>query len=105
MYFVVYILNAKRYVVVPYTWVDGLQNHLELFLNNGINSNKKHKVFYTDNPRAFANGLPLLNFIPNNGVGFSTRFPEEGWYICFVKKIKCRYLLGNLFIEYIFKFL
>lgn len=89
MYFVVYILKAKRCVVVPYTWIADLQNHLELFLNRGINANKQHKVFYTDNPRAFANDLPLLDFPPNENVGLSARFPEEGWFICYVKKLKC----------------
>lgn len=99
MYFIVYIVTAKRCFVVPYTWIFGLQNHLELFLNNGINSNKQHKVFYTNNRQAFGtDNIPLMNFKPNENIGTVTNFPEEGWYICYVKKIKCTFSVADFFI-------
>lgn len=91
MYFIVYIKKAKRNVIVPYTWVYGLNRHLQQFLNYGINPNKQHLVFYTDtdNALAFHNNVPSIDFVPDPSIGLAATFPNGGWYKAYIKKVKC----------------
>lgn len=91
MYFVVFIVKAKRYVVVPYTWVYGVENIIELLLNNGVNSNKKRRVYFTNNPNAFGrDNVPSSSNVPDHNIGFARKFPEDGWYVAYIKKIHCK---------------
>lgn len=70
MYFIVYILQANQNVVVPYQWLE-LNRFLDWTINNGINSNITFDVFYTQNPDAFLDGIPRLDFVSiDSGVSF-----------------------------------
>lgn len=88
MYFIVYILQTSRYVVVPYSWIR-LNSRMEGIVNYGINSNLIFEVFYTDNSIAFRNGIPRIDFPPNSQASFQSRFPNEGWYRCYIRRFKC----------------
>lgn len=64
MYFIVYILQIARYVVVPYSWIK-LNAFMERLINTGINSNIIFEVFYTQDRDAFVNGIPRIDYAPN----------------------------------------
>lgn len=99
MFFVVYILQNSRYVVVPHTWIK-LNTFMERIVNNGIHSNVIFQVFYTQNPDAFENsvplGIPRVDFAPNMHASSDSRFPNEGWFRCYIRRFKCMYLITRL---------
>lgn len=91
MYFVVFIVGAKTNVVVPHSWIKEIDSHLEHLINNGLNSNVKFDIFWSNNPQAFNNdGIPLGSYQP---IAFNTcasQFPNEGWYKGQIKRFKCK---------------
>lgn len=89
MYFVVFILQIKEYRVVPYSWILDVHSHMEKFINNGLNSNRRFYTFWTTEPAAFdCNGMPQLKYRPDFNAGFNL-FPTEGWYECKIRKFQC----------------
>lgn len=101
MYFVVFLLEALQNVVVPYTWVDGVNSRIEHFINYGVNSNLKTRVFWSDKPAAFdANGAPRSDYVPNihDRTNEPIQFPNEGWYLGYLLKFKCMKLSPRKFI-------
>lgn len=97
MYFVVYILQTKEYVVVPHAWINGLNSYIEKFMNDGVRSRRKFFVFWTHKLEAFiTEGIPLKNYPPNMNASFASNFPHEGWYDCHITRFKSkRSILGN----------
>lgn len=98
MYFVVYILQAKKNVVVPYSWIKGIDSVIENFINNGVKPTYRFQVFWTDSRDAFdredlaedlGEDVPSTNYAPNINASTTSTFPHEGWYTCFIKKFKC----------------
>lgn len=83
MYFVVFIVEISRNVIVPYSWVK-VNTMMQWIVNNGINRNILLDVFYTQNVVAFANGVPRIDYAPNEHAGWNNQFPNEGWYHCFL---------------------
>lgn len=90
MYFIVYIIQSRQHVVVPYSWIR-LNSHMENLINNGINSGLAFTVFYTNNPDAYHNGVPRADYEPNVLATSVSQFPNEGWYTCYIRKFKCKY--------------
>lgn len=90
MYFIVYILQAAQYVVVPYSWIK-LNPYLERIVNHGINSNIIFEIFYTHDPDAFENDVPRMDYAPNMEATLANRFPNEGWYRGYIRRFKCTY--------------
>lgn len=66
-----------------------INNHMEKFLNYGINSNQVFRCFYPSNEQAFdENGCPKSEFQPNFDLLLRDNFDVDG---CFLGKIKkCR---------------
>lgn len=82
MFFVVYFVAAAIHKVVPHTWINGISDHLEKFINNGLNRNQKFTVFYTNSIEAFdENSMPKADFLPNFNVSRHRVFPNEGLYL------------------------
>lgn len=63
MFFAVYLVRFKRYIVVPKNWIHDLS--FEKHVNYSINRNQKYHVFYTASADAFINGVPNGNFAPD----------------------------------------
>lgn len=81
MYYLVYINQIRQLRVVPHSWIRELNTHLEVFINDGVDSNRKFRVFWTNNPEAFDNtGTPRFGYRPNINAGFSSIFPNDGYY-------------------------
>lgn len=86
MYFIVYLVDQKMNVSVPHSWIRDIEKHLEKL---GLNSYQNYRVFWTDDVRAFDENLvPEQGFKPNYSAGFTSQFPEEGWYLCRLKRFR-----------------
>lgn len=92
MYFIVYVIQSNRYLVVPISWISSVDTLIEYFINYSVNSNKQFSFFWTDNPLAFNNdGLPRTDYLPNVHAGSNSVFPSEGWYRCQIKRFFCKF--------------
>lgn len=96
MYLVVYIFNENRasktdgaFAVIPYKWVENFEDHMQKFLNGGLNSTQVFKYFWTPSRKArMPCGAISFDFEPNFNLGFNKKFPEEGVYLCKLIKAK-----------------
>lgn len=87
MYFVAYLVNERMHIVVPHSWISGVNAHIAHFINRGINSNIKVLVFWTNNDEAFnANGAPRVDYQPNQNASLTSTFPNDGWYQCYLRR-------------------
>lgn len=81
MYFVVYFIDARESRVVPVKWIKDILNHIEKFINNGLNRNQEFSVFWTNRLDAYnENGLPKPFMTNFNPTAFKPTFPAEGIY-------------------------
>lgn len=89
MFYVVYLVDAKKYLVIPCSWLrDGEGVILEKFVDYGLNSNQKHLCYWSRHDGVVA----------DFGIDISTGFPcrqDEACYYCFVLKFR-----GECFIPY-----
>lgn len=80
MYFVVYLLNPSVHVVIPKTWIQGIDSHWEKFINNSLNRNQTFLCFYSEERNSKdEQGYPDVNFAANFDIGMGI-FPNEGCY-------------------------
>lgn len=106
-FFVVYLKELRKNVILPSTWIKEVDQHFEKFMNNSINGNQLFACYFTNNPAAFNNnGSPKHDF--------STKFDlppcdfvgvvAQGTFGGKIKKVKSKlklnlelnvYLLGN----------
>lgn len=85
MYYVVYLIHPRKYIVVPCHWVrDGETTVLEKFVDRGLNSNQKHLVFWSRE-----RGHVQPNFSANIANEFPCR-ELEACFMCFILKYKCK---------------
>lgn len=92
MYFVVFLLDIKKNITVPHTWIRNINCHLESFINNGLNCNRNFYTFWTDDDEAFDNnGLPREEYPVNNEASERSIYPNEGWYQCRMKKFRSKF--------------
>lgn len=82
MFLIVYLRDPKVNVVLPHTWVYGINNQWKKFLNNAINQNQVHMCFYSEQQAVLdSQGQPNMEFIPNwQQVTTNAIFPAEGLY-------------------------
>lgn len=64
-YFVVFLREKKKYVILPAKWINDIDNHLEKFVNYSLNCSQQFLCFYTEETHAFINGRPDENFAPD----------------------------------------
>lgn len=92
MYVVVYVLSVRQNAIIPYTWLR-MDNRFRNLINYGVNRGISFGMFYTNNPNAFANGIPRGNYIPNPSARLGAQFPNEGFYHCRLRRFFCKYLI------------
>lgn len=90
MYFVVYIRKLQKNVVLPATWIRDIDDHLEKFINYGINSSQKFLCYYTNNEAAFDDEMHSHpDFKPNFAARMIDEIDTDGQYDgCFIAKLK-----------------
>lgn len=93
MFYVVYLVDFKKNIIVPENWILHIQDHLEKFINNGLNKNQTFACFFTNNPMAFhENGTPRTDFRPSCNNQFSEQFPDEGLYMVKLKRFQSKFV-------------
>lgn len=91
--------DRQRYIV-PHSWIENLQDHLEKFINRGLNRNQTFTVFYTDNPDAFdENNVPRQSYHPNFAASPHRILPREGLYDCKLMNVRCKYFFSLFFFH------
>lgn len=88
MYFVVYITKLNKHVVVPYTWIKGIGQQFEKFVNASLNRTQIFICYYTTNEDAFIAGRPNKNYVPNFNVMVDQINPDGSFDGCFTAKLK-----------------
>lgn len=74
MYYIVYLKDWKKNVIVPKQWIKDVKLHKEKFYNNSVNSSQIFTCFYTNNPNAFdQDGFPQDTYAPD----FQARFCDD----------------------------
>lgn len=93
MYFVIFLIDAKQFTVVPKKWLQNVDILWERLVNYGINKNKVHICYYSTQENAqIANGEPDPTFAPNFNALRSDRFPcVEGTFLCRIVKYTCKF--------------
>lgn len=94
MFFVVYLLKIKKYIIVPHTWINDANSVLEKFTNlNGVNSVQEHLCFWSNKKDAKLieneREVPNERFVPNFAAARSNCYPcEEGTFICLIMSFR-----------------
>lgn len=85
MYYVVFLVKPRKYIVIPHNWLrDGDNLIMEKFINQGLNSNQKHLCFWSEEG---------FDGAPNFNANVADEFPsgeQQACYICYVLKFKCK---------------
>lgn len=89
MYLIVYIRNLKKNLIVPISWVKDVDEHLEKFINNGLNTGQRFLCFYTPNTDAYEeNGAPKSDYTVCFDLPLIQDLDEEGCFVVNLKKFK-----------------
>lgn len=88
-YFVVFLRQLKKYVVLPAAWIKDIDKHYEKFVNNSLNRSQLFLCFFTSNEAAFIDGCPDNNF----AIDFDSEIvdeinPDGTFNGCFLGKLK-----------------
>lgn len=85
MYFVAYFYAHKVFVIVPKQWIRGIDDHIEKFINNGINRNQTFLCYFS--ARAINDeGRPDHDVLPVFRISVNLHFPGDG---CYYAKLMC----------------
>lgn len=92
MFFVVFLIDAKQFIVIPKNWLQNVDALWEGFVNYGINKNIRRTCYYsTQDGAKAANGIPNSNFTPNFDAPRGNQFPcTEGTFLCRVMMYSCK---------------
>lgn len=92
MYFVVYLTEANRNIVIPVRWVPEYEIYLERFFNHSVNTTQTHLCYYNACGDAInLNGQPNSEFEPNFEAEIKSELTEsEGCYNCKIIAFKCK---------------
>lgn len=95
MFFVAYLKELEKNVVLPATWICNIDNHMEKFVNNSINCNQSFLCYYTNNEDAFIDGCPNEEFAPNFQLPMVQHINSdslfEGCFSAKLRKYKSKY--------------
>lgn len=94
MWYVVQLITPVKNRVIPQSWIKEINNQMEKFLNNRINTAQEFTVFYSEELGAVdLDGKPNENFIPDFDLEPIAEFPSAGRYKARILKAKSKYLL------------
>lgn len=62
-YYVVFLRELGKYVVLPTTWIKDIDKHYVKFINNSLNRSQQFLCFYTTSEEAYIDGRPDENFV------------------------------------------
>lgn len=79
MYFVAYFYTHGLYVIVPRTWIRGIDEQWEKFVNNSINRNQTFLCYYSQNA-INDEGRPDSDILPVFRIPVNNKFGGDGCY-------------------------
>lgn len=88
MWFIIHLKKSGKNVVIPDKWIRGLDNHMESFLNNRINTHQDFLLYFSTEDEALLQGRPNENFEPKFHMDIDGEFPAEGCYLGNILKVK-----------------
>lgn len=92
MFFEVFLTKPKKFVVVPSSWILGIDAQWEKFVNQSLNRNQKFLVFYSTRPEAIdADQRPNEDFVPDFDLRTDIDYPNEGCYVAKLVTFKSMY--------------
>lgn len=102
MYYVVFLVDLKKSVIVPKQWIKDIKSHKEKFYNRSLNSAQIFACFYTNEKEAFdKDGLPSGKFSPNFAARASKTLNGEGLFRVQLKTFKGNYFsVAFIFFEF-----
>lgn len=94
LYYVAFLLDAGKNIVIPCTWMRNAEKIVEKFVNYGLNTNQTHLCFWSIHADAKTqDGKPNFDYQPNFDSQIKTEFPcDEGVFRCRVVKFTSEYL-------------
>lgn len=91
MLVIVYLVEAKKQIVIPQEWVMDLDQ--EILNNSGKNSNQNRRIFWSS--VGMDGQFPDATIAPNFNLQKSTVFPPENanetCYLARIKRFCCKY--------------
>lgn len=78
MFFVMYLPTLKENVIIPVEWINDVGQHLEKFINNGLNKNQRYLLYYTTKEAAFIGDRPDKNYSPDFNRALVTKVNRNG---------------------------
>lgn len=93
LFYVVYLLDADKNIVIPCTWIRNGKQVLRKFVNYGLNTSQTHLCFWSAHADAKTHdGRPSFNFQPKFDLQMKAEFPcAEGTFRCRVLKFTSEY--------------
>lgn len=91
--YVAYLLDARKNIVIPCTWIRDAKQVLRKFVNYGLNSSQTHLCFWSEHADARTHdGRPNFDFQPNFELQLKVEFPcVDGTFRCRVLKFTSEY--------------
>lgn len=100
-YFVVYFIEAEKYLVIPKHWIFQHEIALQKFINYSLNSNQIFMCYYAQN----VGKDRLSQHAPNFQAPYVHGFPfngGEGRFRGNMRRCFCKYFLSKTYSEYLF---
>lgn len=90
-FLVAFLIEIRKNVIVPISWVHNLSAQHEKFMNYGLNCNQKFLCFYTDNLEAFNDdGSPRHDYVPDFDLEMKNSIDGDGCYIAKLRIFKSK---------------
>lgn len=92
MYFLAYFYAHDVFVIIPKTWIRGIDDQWEKFINNSLNRNQTFLCYYS--ARAIdVEGRPDADVLPVFQIPVNANFPGDGCYYGKLISYKGKYKL------------
>lgn len=96
MYFVVYFIELNKNVILPTSWIRGIDDHFEKFMNKSLNTTQKFLCFYTNDETAFEdNGAPNIDYPADFSMALRNDFNGPGSFFGKLKHFKGKFNSKN----------
>lgn len=81
MFYVCFIVSAKRNCIFPANWLKGHRKHLQNYINRSLNKNQTLIGYYSNDKLCqIESGISQLQFPPNYRLSMEVDFPADGCY-------------------------
>lgn len=81
MYYVCYVVGARRNAVFPANWLKDHRKQLEKFINQSLNKNQQLLAYYSQEQlNHVENGQSPIDFRPDFQLSTNVEFPATGCY-------------------------